>query len=54
MATFKVTTTYQVTEYVEAPADTDHNDVAGEAQSRYISFSDLNEVGFEVEEMVSA
>lgn len=54
MATYKVTTTYTVTEYVEAPDDSNHDDVAGEAQSRYISFDDLKEVGYEVEEMVSA
>ena len=54
MATYKVTTTYTVTEFVEAPEGTDHDEVVLEAQSRYVSFSDLNEIGYEVEELVSA
>lgn len=53
MATFKVTTTYRVTEYVEAPADSSEDVVIVEAHSVYIPFDRFKEVDCQVEQMVS-
>ena len=52
--TYKVVTTYTVTEFVEVADDSDLDDtsIAGIAHDRYVNFDDLKMVDYEVNELV--
>jgi hypothetical protein len=54
MATYKVTTRYEVTEYVDAPKDVSLDVVAIEAHGRYVAWDDLKQIDYTIEEMVKA